>query len=354
MSINSDPEKISLDDLVNARTVSAVIQAFFGSSQLSQFMDQTNPLAELTNKRRLSALGSGRPHARARGLRGPRRALLAVRPDVPDRDAGRPEHRPDHQPLDLRPDQRPRLHRDAVPGGEERQGHRRDPLALGQRRGGLHGRPGQRAAQRRRHVRRAAGAVPEGRRLPAAAARADRLHGRGAGAAGLHRRGADPVPGARRRQPRAHGLATCSGRACRCSSRRRRWWAPGWRRRWRGTRARSSSRAGRARSPGSRPTRSSSTPAPNGSRTVGDAPLARLHQHDRYRVKKFWRTNQDTAINQRPLVQLDQQVARRRDHRRRRGHRGRRAGARQQRAGGVHALVRAQLRGRHRASASGW
>jgi DNA-directed RNA polymerase subunit beta len=59
MSINSDPEKITLDDLVNARTVSAVIQAFFGSSQLSQFMDQTNPLAELTHKRRLSALGPG-------------------------------------------------------------------------------------------------------------------------------------------------------------------------------------------------------------------------------------------------------------------------------------------------------
>src|SRR5688500_10081434 len=59
MSINTDPEKITLDDLVNARTVSAVIQAFFGSSQLSQFMDQTNPLAELTHKRRLSALGPG-------------------------------------------------------------------------------------------------------------------------------------------------------------------------------------------------------------------------------------------------------------------------------------------------------
>jgi len=41
MSINNDPERITLDDLVNARTVSAVIQAFFGSSQLSQFMDQT-------------------------------------------------------------------------------------------------------------------------------------------------------------------------------------------------------------------------------------------------------------------------------------------------------------------------
>ncbi len=59
MSINNDPDKITLDDLVNARTVSAVIQAFFGSSQLSQFMDQTNPLAELTHKRRLSALGPG-------------------------------------------------------------------------------------------------------------------------------------------------------------------------------------------------------------------------------------------------------------------------------------------------------
>src|SRR3954467_12379724 len=59
MSINTDPEKISLDDLVNARTVSAVIQAFFGSSQLSQFMDQTNPLAELTHKRPRPALGPG-------------------------------------------------------------------------------------------------------------------------------------------------------------------------------------------------------------------------------------------------------------------------------------------------------
>ena len=59
MSIDTDPKKINIDDLVNARTVSAVIQAFFGSSQLSQFMDQTNPLAELTHKRRLSALGPG-------------------------------------------------------------------------------------------------------------------------------------------------------------------------------------------------------------------------------------------------------------------------------------------------------
>ena len=54
-----DNENITPHDLVNARTVSSVIDAFFGSSQLSQFMDQTNPLAELTHKRRLSALGPG-------------------------------------------------------------------------------------------------------------------------------------------------------------------------------------------------------------------------------------------------------------------------------------------------------
>ncbi len=54
-----DSETLTPHDLVNARTVSAVIDTFFGSSQLSQFMDQTNPLAELTHKRRLSALGPG-------------------------------------------------------------------------------------------------------------------------------------------------------------------------------------------------------------------------------------------------------------------------------------------------------
>jgi len=54
-----DSENVTPYDLINARTISAVIQSFFGSSQLSQFMDQTNPLAELTHKRRLSALGPG-------------------------------------------------------------------------------------------------------------------------------------------------------------------------------------------------------------------------------------------------------------------------------------------------------
>ncbi|TAK57107.1 MAG: DNA-directed RNA polymerase subunit beta [Bacteroidetes bacterium] len=54
-----DQEKITPQDLVNARTISSVINAFFGTNQLSQFMDQTNPLAEITHKRRMSALGPG-------------------------------------------------------------------------------------------------------------------------------------------------------------------------------------------------------------------------------------------------------------------------------------------------------
>ena len=54
-----DQDKVTPQHLVNARTVSSVVETFFGSSQLSQFMDQTNPLSELTHKRRLSALGPG-------------------------------------------------------------------------------------------------------------------------------------------------------------------------------------------------------------------------------------------------------------------------------------------------------
>ena len=58
MSIQ-DLDKVRPQDLINTRSVSAAIREFFGSSQLSQFMDQPNPLAELTHKRRLSALGPG-------------------------------------------------------------------------------------------------------------------------------------------------------------------------------------------------------------------------------------------------------------------------------------------------------
>ena len=54
-----DKETVMPHDLINAKSVNSVVKEFFGSSQLSQFMDQTNPLAEITHKRRLSALGPG-------------------------------------------------------------------------------------------------------------------------------------------------------------------------------------------------------------------------------------------------------------------------------------------------------
>lgn len=54
-----DNQSLSPTELVNARTITSVINQFFGTNQLSQFMDQTNPLAELTHKRRVSALGPG-------------------------------------------------------------------------------------------------------------------------------------------------------------------------------------------------------------------------------------------------------------------------------------------------------
>ena len=59
LNLHGEDEQTTPRDLVNTRMVSSVVQSFFGSSQLSQFMDQMNPLSELTHKRRLSALGPG-------------------------------------------------------------------------------------------------------------------------------------------------------------------------------------------------------------------------------------------------------------------------------------------------------
>ena len=59
MSTQSDVRNVVPQQLINIKTLTSSIREFFGSSQLSQFMDQVNPLSELTNKRRLSALGSG-------------------------------------------------------------------------------------------------------------------------------------------------------------------------------------------------------------------------------------------------------------------------------------------------------
>lgn len=54
-----DIDTVMPHDLINAKPAAAAVREFFGSSQLSQFMDQTNPLSEVTHKRRLSALGPG-------------------------------------------------------------------------------------------------------------------------------------------------------------------------------------------------------------------------------------------------------------------------------------------------------
>ena len=108
-------DKATPNALINIRPVVAAMKEFFGGSQLSQFMDQTNPLAELTSQAPPVGPRAGRPVARARRVRRPRRPPQPLRPDLPDRDPGRSEHRPDRLARDLRPDQQLRLHRDALP-----------------------------------------------------------------------------------------------------------------------------------------------------------------------------------------------------------------------------------------------
>ncbi len=86
MSIHQEMQTAMPRDLINAKPVTAAVREFFGSSQLSQFMDQTNPLSEITHKRRLSALGPG-GLPRARGIRSARRPSDALRAHLSDRDA---------------------------------------------------------------------------------------------------------------------------------------------------------------------------------------------------------------------------------------------------------------------------
>ncbi len=82
-----DMEGISPQSLINIKPVTAAVKEFFGSSQLSQFMDQNNPLGELTHKRRLSALGPRRSVTRPCRFRGSRCTLFPLRKNVPHRDS---------------------------------------------------------------------------------------------------------------------------------------------------------------------------------------------------------------------------------------------------------------------------
>ena len=149
-----DVEAITPQTLINIRPVVAAIKEFFGTSQLSQFMDQTNPLAGLTHKRRLSALGPG-------GL-SRERAGFEVR-DVHPSHYGRmcPIETPEGPNIGL-------IGSLATYGrinafgfvetpyrkGQERQGHRRGRLPHRRRGGPVRHRAGQRAADRRQPLRR--------------------------------------------------------------------------------------------------------------------------------------------------------------------------------------------------------
>jgi DNA-directed RNA polymerase subunit beta len=133
-----DIDTVMPHDLINAKPAAAAVREFFGSSQLSQFMDQTNPLSEITHKRRLSALGPG-------GLTR-ERAGFEVR-DVHPTHYGRicPIETPEGPNIGLINSlatyarvNKVRLHRDAVPQGEGRPRHRRGDLSLGDGGGKLH------------------------------------------------------------------------------------------------------------------------------------------------------------------------------------------------------------------------
>ena len=193
-------------DLINAKPISAAIKEFFGSSQLSQFMDQTNPLSEITHKRRVSALGPG-------GLTR-ERAGFEVR-DVHPTHYGRvcPIETPEGPNIGLinslalyaRTNEYGFLetpYRKVVEG----QGHRRDRLPVGDRGGPVRDRAGERAARQDRAAQGRARVLPQQERVHAVDRGQGRLHGRRAGADRVGGGLADPVPRARRREPRADGL----------------------------------------------------------------------------------------------------------------------------------------------------
>ena len=201
-----DVEAITPQTLINIRPVVAAIKEFFGSSQLSQFMDQTNPLAGLTHKRRLSALGPG-------GL-SRERAGFEVR-DVHPSHYGRmcPIETPEGPNIGLIGylSSFARINRFGfieTPYRKVEKGRVTDEIEY------LAADDEDEYVIAQANVRRRrAGQLPRRARARACRPRRDRLlrarrgpvHGRVAEAARLGRDRADPVPRARRREPRAHG-----------------------------------------------------------------------------------------------------------------------------------------------------
>ncbi len=202
----AESENLMPHDLINAKPVSAAVREFFGSSQLSQFMDQTNPLSEITHKRRVSALGPG-------GLTR-ERAGFEVR-DVHPTHYGRvcPIETPEGPNIGLINSlalvcthQRVRFPGNALPQGGKRPRHRRHRVPVGDRGRQIRHRPGQCGDRQEGQVARRTGVLPPSQRIHDGHCRPRRVHGRGAFADRVGGRFADPVPGARRRQPGADGF----------------------------------------------------------------------------------------------------------------------------------------------------
>ena len=194
--------------LINPKSIRAAIEYFFGRGELSQVVDQTNPLAQLTHERRLSALGPGRPEPQAGRLRGPRRAHLALRPHLPDRDARRHQHRPDLARWASTPASTSTAS-SITPYRKVKHGklHRQGRAGCGPtRRSKAYLAPAD-APTRRRQAHEG----PRHRPLPdgdfhTIPRRPGPVHGHLAQADGRRLGRPDPVPRARRRQPRPDGL----------------------------------------------------------------------------------------------------------------------------------------------------
>ena len=280
----------------------------------------------------------GRSDPRARRLRSARRAPDPLRPHLPDRDAGRPEYRPDQLAGDLRPREQVRLHRDAVPPREGRRRSRDEVVYLS-------------AMEEAKYNVAQANAAMDAQR------QADRRPRR--------------LPPRRRRHRRRRPIASTSWTCRRSSSSR----SPP--RSSRSSRTTTRTARSWARTCSARPCRSFSADAPfvgTGMEAVvardsGAAIAARragiVDQVDAtrivirateetdptkpgvdiYRLQKFQRSNQSTCITQKPLVPRRRRRPQGRHHRRRSVDRARRARARPQRARRVHAVERLQLRG---------
>ena len=201
-----DAEDMTPRSLINPKSISAAIEYFFGRGELSQVVDQTNPLAQLTHERRLSALGPGGLNRKRAGLRGPRRAHLALRPDLPDRDPRGDQHRPDQLAGHLRRRRRVRLPRHPLPRDQARPAHREGRLDAADEESEAYLAPADAPTDDARQAQGPQRHRPLPDRLPHHPRRAGPVHGHLAQADGGGLGRADPVPRARRRQPGADGL----------------------------------------------------------------------------------------------------------------------------------------------------